>query len=215
MQKKGDCFIIAIDGPAASGKSTIAKKVASFFNFQYINTGKLYRILAYKLVKQNQNISKEFLEQFLLSAIDNYYNINHEELYSEEIGKVASMLATKPEVRYALLGIQRELAYSQVNGVVLDGRDIGSIVCPDADLKFFITAKLSIRAQRRFKELRSIKKGLMYKQTLLKLAERDIRDTSRCISPLMKVNNAIYIDSSHIELKQVFNKVIKKILVIK
>lgn len=156
--KKKNCFVVAVDGPAASGKSTIAKKVARFFNFQYINTGKLYRILALKLSKQNQHINKEFLEQLAPLTVNDYYNNNNKELYSEEIGKLASILATKQKVRSILLDIQRELAYFQTYGSVLDGRDIGSTVCPDADIKFFITAKLSVRAQRRFKELISLKK---------------------------------------------------------
>ncbi|GHM58230.1 MAG: cytidylate kinase [Candidatus Mesenet longicola] len=211
--KRKNCFIVAIDGPAASGKSTIAKKVAIFFNFQYINTGKLYRILALKLSKQNRYINKEFLEQFPSLTIDDYYSSDNKELYSEEIGKLASILAAKQEIRSILLDIQRELAYSQCS--VLDGRDIGSIVCPDADIKFFITAKLSVRARRRFKELISLKKRLTYKQVLLKLIERDIRDTNRSIAPLTQAEDAIYIDSSYIKLEQAFNEITKKILVIK
>ncbi|WP_339045598.1 (d)CMP kinase [Candidatus Mesenet endosymbiont of Agriotes lineatus] len=213
--KRKNCFIVAIDGPAASGKSTIAKKVAILFNFQHINTGKLYRVLAFKLSKQNQCINKEFLEQLPFLTIDDYYGNDNKELYSEEIGKLASILATKQEIRSILLDVQRELAYSQVHGSVLDGRDTGSIVCPDADIKFFITAKLSVRAQRRFKELISLKKRLTYKQVLLKLIERDIRDTNRSVAPLIQAKDAIYIDSSYIKLEQAFNEIMKKILVIK
>lgn len=213
--KRKNYFIVAIDGPAASGKSTIARKIATFFNFQHINTGKLYRILALKLSKQSRYINKGFLEQFPSLTTNDYYDNDSKELYSEEVGKLASILATKQEIRSILSDVQRKLAYSQIYGSVLDGRDIGSIVCPDADIKFFITAKLSIRAQRRFKELILLRRGLTYKQVLLKLIERDIRDTNRSIAPLIQAKDAIRIDSSHMKLEQAFNEIINKILVIK
>ena len=156
MIKHRNNFVITIDGPAASGKGSLAKQLAEFFNFKYLNTGKLYRIIAVLFgIKAQYNLKIDnVLEKKILSLLE-----DNTTLYNDEkIGKIASTLARYQHVRIALLPIQHKLIYLANPGIVLDGRDTSSVIFPDADFKIFITAQTSIRAQRRFKELQQQKK---------------------------------------------------------
>ena len=209
MNKCFNNFVITIDGPSASGKGSLARKLAEFFNFQYLDTGKLYRIIAaifgiaaHKSLEIDENLEKKIL--LLLKD-------NNSTLYNNEsTGKIASILARYQHVRIALLPIQRKLIYSANPGIILDGRDTSSVVFPDADFKIFITAHASIRAQRRFKEMQSQKKE-KYKKIYSQIIQRDIRDTYRKFSPLIKVKDALYVDTSYMNKEQVFLYIKEKI----
>ena len=209
MIKHTKNFVITIDGPSASGKGSLAKKLAQFLNFQHLDTGKLYRIIAaifgmsaHKSLEIDDNLENEIL---LMLKDDNitFYN-------NESIGNIASILATYQHVRLALLPIQRKLILSATPGIIIDGRDTSSVVFPDSDFKIFITAQASIRAQRRFKEMQNHKKE-MYKKIHSKIIQRDIRDTYREFSPLIKVKNTLYIDTSYMNKEQVFLYIKEKI----
>ncbi|ABD45120.1 cytidylate kinase [Ehrlichia chaffeensis str. Heartland] len=209
MTKHCNNFVITIDGPSASGKGSLAKKLANFLNFQYLDTGKLYRIIATIFGTSAQNHLKidNKLEDKILSLLleDNNTIYNN-----EDIGKTASILARYQHIRLALLPIQRKLIHLAEPGIILDGRDTSSTVFPEADLKIFITAQASIRAQRRFKEMLYHKKE-MYKKIHKQILERDIRDTYRKFSPLVKVKDALYINTSYMNKEQVLLYIKEKI----
>ncbi|CAH58343.1 cytidylate kinase [Ehrlichia ruminantium] len=208
MIKYRNNFVITIDGPSASGKGSLAKQLAELFNFKYLNTGKLYRIIAVLFgieAQYNIKIDNVLENKILLLLEDN------NTLYNDEnIGKIASILARYQHIRTALLPIQHKLINSASPGIVLDGRDTSSVIFPNADFKIFITAQTPLRAQRRFKELQQQKKE-MYKQVYRHIIQRDIRDIYRKSSPLIKVENALYVDSSYMNKEEVLSYIKEKI----
>lgn len=151
--------IIAIDGPTASGKGTLAKRIAEHFNLPYLNTGGLYRAVALYMVDNNLDYDNKESVINILDKVD-FSNLENPNLYVEEIGGIAGKIASINEVRQFLLKFQRNFAYQDI-GAVLDGRDIGTVICPDAKYKFYITASLEERAKRRFEEMKSKKKILV------------------------------------------------------
>ncbi|AHX04503.1 (d)CMP kinase [Ehrlichia japonica] len=210
MTKHCNNFVITIDGPSASGKGSLAKKLANFLDFQYLDTGKIYRIIAaiFGISAQNNlKIDSNLEEKILSLLLEDSNTISYN---NEDIGKVASILARHKHIRLALLPIQRKLIYLAKPGIILDGRDTSSVVFPDADFKIFITAQTSIRAQRRFKEMLHQKKQ-MYKKIHQQIIERDIRDTYREFSPLLQVKDALYINASYMTKEQVFLYIKEKI----
>lgn len=207
-------IVIAIDGPSASGKGTVGRGLAAHLGMEYLDTGRLYRKVGQKLIKSGLNaedakdhFSKvaQFAAKLALGL--KIQEIEHDNLASEEIGKAASIVAAIPGVRKALLDFQHKVAASP-NGAVIDGRDIGTVVCPDADLKLFITANLKARAERRYKELQKQDNGVIYSNILRDLQERDERDSGRKISPLQPAEDAIVIDTTTMDIKDVFEKVL-------
>ena len=179
-------MIIAIDGPAASGKGTLARKLAQQLGYPYMDTGKLYRAAAYELLEEGLSTKdkKDAVRaaKILAKKIKNHGVediLNNTTLKEDRIGNAASQVAAIPEVRTALLDIQRQFAQSpeaSVNGAILDGRDIGTVICPDADVKLFITAELGVRAERRLKELQSKGLSVTYSTVLEDMRARDARD---------------------------------------
>ena len=179
-------MIIAIDGPAASGKGTLARKLAQQLGYPYMDTGKLYRAAAYELLEEGLSTkdTKDAIRaaKILAKKIENHGVediLNNTTLKEDRIGNAASQVAAIPEVRTALLDIQRQFAQSPeatVNGAILDGRDIGTVICPDADVKLFITAELGVRAERRLKELQSKGLSVTYSTVLEDMRARDARD---------------------------------------
>lgn len=179
-------MIIAIDGPAASGKGTLARKLAQQLGYPYMDTGKLYRAAAYELLEEGLSTKdkKDAIRaaKILAKKIENHGVediLNNTTLKEDRIGNAASQVAAIPEVRTALLDIQRQFAQSPeatVNGAILDGRDIGTVICPDADVKLFITAELGVRAERRLKELQSKGLSVTYSTVLEDMRARDARD---------------------------------------
>ena len=211
-------YNVAVDGPAGAGKSTIAKLVAKEKGYIYVDTGAMYRGLAIHFLKKG--ISPEDKEAVAKACIDADVSIVYENgvqqvylngenitgmLRTEEVGNMASMTSAIPEVREKLLELQRTLAREK--DVIMDGRDIGTHVLPDADVKIYLTASVEIRAKRRYKEL--VEKGVQcdLKEIEKDIEERDYRDMTRKIAPLKKAEDAILVDSSDMTLKEVVNTI--------
>ena len=207
-------LLITIDGPSASGKGTIAKKVADHFKLPCLNSGALYRGLAYIALEKNLNLEKN-IEQIasLVNEID-LSNLEDKKLHTEEMGKHASMIAKQPLIRKALFDLQRHFAVHGLrehDGAVLEGRDMGTVICPDANYKFFITASASERAKRRHKQLQENGIDSDYKIILNQLENRDKEDQNRANSPLVKAMDAVEIDTSNMNIEQVFAKLLNHI----
>lgn len=200
-------LIIAIDGPAASGKGTLARRLAEHLNLEYLDTGSLYRAVGMKIIYagKDPNNSGDALEA--AQTID-AEDLANPRLRQERIGQAASIVSAFPEVRAALLEFQRNFAKKSAisgRGAVLDGRDIGTVVCPDADFKFFITATLFARAKRRHKELEGQGITVVFESVLEDLRERDERDEKRSVAPMRPADDAYIIDSSKLDASEVFN----------
>lgn len=185
-------FTIAIDGPAAAGKGTIARAVAAHFGFEHLDTGLLYRAVgARTLLGMDAATAARTLTPGDLQADD---------LRSPEVAQAASRVAVIPEVRAELLAFQRSFA-ARAGGAVLDGRDIGTVICPDADAKLFVTASAEVRAQRRHAELAAAGGALSYAQVLADVCERDARDRGRAHAPLIPAPEAAVIDTSALDIE--------------
>lgn len=180
-------FTVAIDGPAAAGKGTISRRLADQFGFAHLDTGLLYRAVGAKVA---DGAAPEMAAQNLTAA-----DLARTDLRSHAAGQAASKVAVIPEVRSALVTFQREFAH-QSSGAVLDGRDIGTVICPDADLKLFVTARPEVRAHRRYLEL-----GGDEAQILNEIIERDSRDMSRADAPLRAAEDAVVIDTSDLDIE--------------
>ena len=198
-------YVIAIDGPAASGKGTLARRLAEYFDFDYLDTGSLYRAVGMKVVYAGADTADKEAAVNAARSID-AEDLANPRLRQEHIGKAASVVSAFPQVRAALLDFQREFA-ARGQGAVLDGRDIGTVVCPDADFKFFITATLYARAKRRHKELQGQGIEVVFESVLEDLRERDERDQKRSVAPLVPAEDAMVIDSSTMDADAVFEKV--------
>mgnify|MGYP000751777403 CR=1 FL=1 len=194
-RRKG--FVIAVDGPAASGKGTIARALASHFDLPHMDTGLLYRAVALKLWRWGGDASNEF--EALRACDDLGFDPSDEELRSEPVSRIASRVSSYSSVRDALLQRQRDFA-TQEGGAVLDGRDIGTVIAPDADAKLFVTASAEVRAQRRVHEL--LERGMPghYDDVLLDIRARDERDSHREIAPLRQADDAALLDTSELDI---------------
>lgn len=206
-------FVIAIDGPAASGKGTLARKLAAHFSMPYLDTGKLYRAVGLKLLNQGAN------PQDVEKAAEAARTLSVECLASplladERAGKAASQVAAIPLVREILLDFQRNFA-ANPEGAVMDGRDIGTVICPDAQVKFFIHADVHARAERRYQELCAKAVNTAYDTVLKELQERDARDSSRSVAPLVAASDAIVVDTTAMDADQVLAHVLALISAVK
>jgi cytidylate kinase len=188
--------VIAVDGPAASGKGTIARALAEHFGLPHMDTGLLYRAVALNLWRWGGDPASEF--EALRAADTLNLDPADEELRSEPVSRVASSVSAYPSVRAALLERQQDFA-GQPGGAVLDGRDIGTVIAPDADVKLFVTASPEVRAQRRVREL--LERGMPghYEDVLADIRARDARDGSRAIAPLKPAPDAIILDTSELD----------------
>ena len=186
-------MIIAVDGPAASGKGTIARALARHFGLPHLDTGKLYRAVALNLLRWGGDPESEFaaVRACDLSQID----FDDPELKSEAVGGIASRISAYPLVRAALAERQRTFA-AQIGGAVLDGRDIGTVIAPQAEVKLFVTARIDVRARRRHEELAGLGRNLRYEDVLIDLEARDARDANRETAPLRQAGDAILLDTS-------------------
>ena len=203
-------LVIAIDGPAASGKGTLARRLAEYFNLEYLDTGSLYRAVGMKIVYAGKEPTDATAAEEAARSID-VEDLANPRLRQERIGQAASVVSAFPQVRQALLEFQRDFAGSG-RGAVLDGRDIGTVVCPDADFKFFITATLYARAKRRHRELQGQGIEVIFESVLDDLRERDERDEKRSVAPLKPSEDAFIIDSSAHDADGVFETVREVIL---
>ncbi len=190
------CFVMAIDGVAASGKGTLSKKLAAHYGFDYLDTGVIYRKVAFYALKDAIDINDPASVVACIDRHDISANIN-EPLHTEQISSTASVIGAHKEVRNALNQAQRDFAQGK-KGVVMDGRDIGTIIFPDADLKLFIIADVEVRAERRFKQLQKEGKQVIFDEVLKNLRERDERDTHRKVAPTVAADDAIVIDTSNL-----------------
>jgi cytidylate kinase len=203
-------MIIAIDGPAASGKGTLAKRIADHFGLPHLDTGLLYRAVARDVRKKGQALDHPGSAAAAASALDPA-SLDDLELRSHGIGEAASMVARVPEVRAALLQFQQRFA-SQPGGAVLDGRDIGTVVCPHAHVKIFVTARPEIRAERRYLERKARGEQVALHDVLEDIRRRDARDTERADSPMRPADDAFLLDTSNLDIEAAFNTAVGVIL---
>jgi len=186
-------IVIAVDGPAASGKGTIARALAGHFGLPHMDTGALYRAVALNLWRWGGNPASEF--EAVRACEDIGSNLDDPELRSEPVSKIASIISTYPAVREALLERQRAFA-AQPGGAVLDGRDIGTVIAPDAGAKLFVTASAEVRARRRVRELLERGMPAHFEEVLCDLKGRDARDMNRPSAPLVQAGDADLLDTS-------------------
>jgi cytidylate kinase len=187
--------VIAVDGPAASGKGTIARAVAKRLGLPHMDTGLLYRAVALNLWRWGGEPSSEF--EALRACDDLGFDPDDPELRSEPVSKLASMISAYPSVRAALLRRQQDFA-RQPGGAVLDGRDIGTVIAPDADVKLFVTASAEVRAERRLRELKARGMAAHYEDVLADIRARDARDSGREVAPLKPAPDSLILDTSEL-----------------
>jgi len=209
-------LIIAIDGPSASGKSTLGRMLARELELLYIDTGSMYRAVALAVIESSTSEQDDVAVSSLaervkidfagdpdsLHVLLNGRDVTHR-IRDEDVTHVSSMVSTIPAVRRAMVRQQRELGK---RGAVMNGRDIGTVVFPDADIKFFLDASAAERAERRLAEEREKNRSAQYQQTLADITERDRRDTTREDSPLLAAEDAIVIDSTGLSIQEVFQR---------
>ncbi|HEU5481875.1 MAG TPA: (d)CMP kinase [Sphingomicrobium sp.] len=192
-------LVIAVDGPAASGKGTIARALAGHFKLPHMDTGALYRAVALNLWRWGGDPASEF--EAVRACEDIGSNFDDPELRSEPVSKIASRISAYPAVREALLDRQRTFAM-QPAGAVLDGRDIGTVIAPDADAKLFVTASQEVRAQRRVRELLERGMPVHFEDVLRDLRVRDERDMNRLAAPLVQAEDADLLDTSDLTIEE-------------
>ena len=212
-------MIITIDGPASAGKGTLAKSLADFYGYAYFDTGMVYRAVGLEMMLSGQHVDDEseaekvakeltFSKMILLSQ--------NPEFRGPQNGNNASKVAAYPSVRKALLKMQQDFAKKPqledgalAKGVIYDGRDTGTVVCPDADLKLFVTANSEVRAERRHKEFVAKGVKISYEEVLKDVKERDERDSNRMAAPLKPADDALIVDTSNLNAKEVFDKIVE------
>ena len=203
---------IAIDSPAAAGAGTLAKAISKHYKLFYLDTGKIYRFIAYLKLKHPKKFNKNFIKTKIKSL--KIKDLQNNSLLSEEVSSEASIISKKKKIRELVFSFQHNLAYNppkKYNGSCLDGRDITYNIVPDADFKFYITANLKTRALRRFKELKKFKKNISYEDVLKSIKKRDKSDLNRKISPLKKTKDSLLINTTNLNKRACFLK-IKKII---
>ncbi len=211
---------IAIDGPAGAGKSTIAKLVAKELSFIYVDTGAMYRAIALHLLRKgvDEKDAQEIERECQHADISIAYKDGEQQVFlngenvtaylrTEEVGNMASVSSAKPKVREWLLNLQREIA--RQNSVVMDGRDIGTTILPDAQVKIFLTASVKTRAKRRYLELKEKGCACDIEEIEKDIKERDERDMNREVSPLRQAEDAVLVDTSELDIPQVVKRILQ------
>ena len=204
-------MIIAVDGPSAAGKGTLARGIAQHLGYHFLDTGSLYRMVGLQMIRTQTDFSDstkaaEFARDLNVDDFEDH------ELRSEVVGSAASKVAVIPEVRSALLKFQRDFA-KRLPGAVLDGRDIGTVICPDADVKFYITASVEARVLRRFKELQSLGFETSLEEVTADIKARDARDAGRSTAPTLAAVDAIVVDTSELRVEEALELVLGAIKV--
>lgn len=201
-------MIIAIDGPAAAGKGTLAKRLAGHFGFAHLDTGALYRAVALTLLRADKPAEDETAAVNAAETLD-VTLLSDPDLRTDPVAGAASKVAAQPPVRDALLRFQQSFAAAppdQARGAVLDGRDVGTVVCPEADVKLFVTASDEERARRRVLELQSRGLEAIYGTVLQELRARDARDRARSVAPLKPAEDAVILDTSALDADTAFER---------
>ena len=212
MIKRKNIIKIAIDSPAAAGAGTLAKAISKHYNLFYLDTGKIYRMIAYLKLKFPKKFNQNFLRKKIKSI--KMKNLSNKALLSDKVGTEASIISKNKNIRKLVHSFQVNFAYNppkKFSGSCLDGRDITYKIVPDADFKFFITANVKIRAIRRYKELKRLKKKVSFKEVLKSIKKRDKSDYNRKLSPLKKTADSVLINTTNLSKRACFLK-IKKII---
>ena len=212
INKRKNILKIAIDSPAAAGAGTLAKKISKEYNLFYLDTGKIYRLIAYLKIR----FPKKFSNNFIKKKIKNLKvaELNNKSLLLDNVGMEASRIAKNKNIRKLVHAFQINFAYNppkKYKGSCLDGRDITYNIVPDADFKFFITANIKTRALRRYKELKTLNKKINYSEVLKSIKKRDKSDYNRKVSPLKKTEDSVLINTTNLSKRACFLK-IKKII---
>lgn len=202
-------MIIAIDGPAASGKGTLARRIAAHYGYGCLDTGLLYRAVARDVLARNGSLEDEKLAAQLARTLDPA-SLDDAGLRLPGVGDAASVVAKFPAVRAALLDFQRNFA-AQEPGAVLDGRDIGTVVCPDAPVKIFVTADVEVRARRRFEEMRARGEPVTYERVLEVIRRRDDRDAGRTDAPMKPAGDALILDTTRMDIETALQEALRLI----
>lgn len=194
--------VIAIDGPAASGKGTLARRIAAALGFAHLDTGRLYRAVGLTVLRRGEDSADPTAAERAVQALD-LSLLEDPALKSDETGSAASKVAAIPAVREALLAFQRNFAANPPGGrgAVLDGRDIGTVICPAATVKLFVTATTEVRARRRFAELQAQGSPRTEEAVLADIRARDARDMGRTVAPLRQAPDAHLLDTSHLDIE--------------
>lgn len=213
-------MVVAIDGPAGSGKSTVSKILARKLGFMYLDTGAIYRALAYVALKKKiplddgkllAELAKTMQIEFKQDEQGQRVIVNGEDvsekIRTEEVGMAASKVSMHPEVREALLGIQRD--FGEKGNLVAEGRDMGTVVFPNAEVKVFLTASPEVRAQRRYLELKEKGINTTLEEVLKSVIERDRQDSTRSVAPLKPASDAVIIDTSNMSIEEVVNSIMR------
>ena len=204
-------IVIAVDGPAAGGKGTLARRLAAHLGYAYLDTGLIYRAVGLSLIRQNMDRADP--SAALRAARDlSVEDLDDPVLRSDDVANMASQVAALPDVRAALIDYQRQFAQQppgKAKGVVLDGRDIGTVICPDADAKIFVDASVETRANRRVKELRERGVTAIYARVLQDMKERDARDRSRSAAPMVPADDAHSLDTTNLDADAAFQEALE------
>ena len=212
MKYRNNILKIAVDSPAAAGAGTLCKTISEYYNLLYLDTGKIYRMLAYLKISNQKKYNKNFIKKEIKNL--NLNKLKSKKLLTDEIGNEASLIAKDKNIRKLVHSFQLKCAYNppkKFDGSCLDGRDITYKIVPDANLKFFITANIKTRALRRYNELKGLNKRINYKEVLKNIKKRDKSDYNRKVSPLKKTKDSILINTSNLSKRACFLK-IKKII---
>ena len=212
MIKRKNILKIAIDSPAAAGAGTVAKELSKHYKLFYLDTGKIYRFIGFQKLKYPKKFSKKFIKTKIKSL--KLKDLSNKNLLTNQVSTEASIISKKIYIRKLVHSLQLKFAYNppkKFKGSCLDGRDITYKIVPDADFKFYITANVKIRAMRRYKELKKMKKDISYNEVLKSIKIRDKNDLNRKISPLKKTKDSLLINTTNLTKRACFIK-IKKII---
>ena len=212
MKYRKNILKIAVDSPAAAGAGTLCKTISKYYNLLYLDTGKIYRMIAYLKINNQNRYTESFIKKEIKNL--NLNKLKNKKLLTDEIGTEAYLIAKDKNIRKLVHSFQLKCAYNppkKFDGSCLDGRDITYKIVPDANLKFFITANIKTRALRRYNELKGLNKRINYKEVLKNIKKRDKSDYNRKVSPLKKTKDSILINTSNLSKRACFLK-IKKII---
>ena len=212
MKKRKNILKIAIDSPAAAGAGTLAKSISKHYSLIYLDTGKIFRHVAYLKLKFPKKFNLKFVKSIIKSL--KIKDLSNKRLLSDKVATESSYIAKKKSIRKLVHSFQLNVAYNpplKYKGSILDGRNITYEIMPDADFKFFVTANLKTRAMRRYKELKALKKKIIYREVLKSIKKRDKSDKNRKVSPLKKTRDSLLINTTNLTKRACFLK-IKKII---